>query len=422
MSDPFKPYNIGPGITRHHDRIDVRASIGSGKNKITHPVESFPTAHDAEITKAFRATLEASFHRQKMKLKDEQAKNGGRTVRGLVSGDIARYLKLVKTEAPVEGVAVVADPNAITPRLYQEREQQLAWWAEQFGNRRRADITGLELQEALKTLKRSASTKNKYRQAFSSLWTKLEPSAKNPFSEFPVFDEPKPKPRDVPYEFIDLMLAYIRPRGRGRQPSQTHAFLHVEAYTPVTRAQAELMDRTEVDWTTGVITRPERHKGDGQPAMKVQLTPEGLAAFRLFDAADCWGKKPSRSSIRRILIAARDKAYAQLSRTRPDLDLSRARTMSPYALRHSFATFVVNTTANTHVAQQLLGHADLKTTMGYIQTAMPKLVQETSGAIAEAFATRPKAEVPLSADALQTLTAARRKKSAAGGRTTEPLR
>ncbi len=402
MSDPFKPYNIGPGITRCFDRIDVRASIGSGKNKIQHPVESFTLAHDAEISKSFRATLDATFHRQKMKLKAEQAKHGGRTVRGLVSGDIERYLKLVKPDDPVDGVEAVADPHAITKRLYHERDQQLAWWATHFGDRRRADITGLELQEALKTLKRAPSTKNKYRQAFSALWSKLEPSAKNPFSEFPVFEEPDPKPRDVPYEFIDLMLAYVRPRGRGRKPSQTHAFLHVEAYTPVTRAQVSLMDpRTDIDWTTGIITRPAREKGEGQPEILVTLTPEGLAAFKLFDAADCWGKKPSRSSIYRILKTARDKAYAQLSRTRPDLNLSRARTMSPYALRHSFATFVANK-VDPRVAQQLLGHADFKTTEGYIQSAMPKLVADASATINEAFAARPKAEPTLAADARQT--------------------
>jgi integrase len=410
MTTPFKPYNLSPGITRYYNRIDVRAAVGSGAKKLQHPVESFPHAHDAEITKAFRATLDATFHRQKMKLKDEQAKNGGQTVKGLVSGDIARYLKLVKPEDVVAGVAPADDSSALTPRLYQERETQLDWWAQIFGDRRRADITGLELQEALKTLKRSPSTKNKYRQAFSAVWSKLDPRAHNPFSEFPVFEEPHAKPRAVPYEFIDLMLAYLPTRGRGFLPSQTTAFLKVEAYTPVTRAQARLINpKTDIDWKTGIITRPAREKGEGQPEMLVQLIPEGLAAFKLFDAADCWGKDPSNSSIGRILRAARDKAYLHLSRTRPDLDLTVARRMTPYALRHSFATFVVQNTKNPRVAQKLLGHADFKTTEGYIQTAMPQLVADAADDIADAFAARPKPEPTLPAAQLHGLQAARKK-------------
>lgn len=377
---------IAEGITLRGEWYAVRASIGSGKRRTYHPQEKL--RRDAAETKPPIAELKAMFNRQKMWLNNELAKAGdsGRVVRGLVSGDIETYL----------GTDDKPGAATLNKRRRQERRQQLAWWAERFGTRRRSEIKSHELLAALNSLKKSASTKNKYLQAFSHVWTILDgKNAPNPFREFPRFVEPEAARRDQPYELIDAILAKIRDRGRGRTPSRTKAFLMVEAHAPVTRAELSRMVRTDVDWTTGEFYTPGRKKGAGTRGMKKPRTSaEQLAAFRAFDAADCWGRTPSRSSIWRTFTAARDAAIAELKETRPDLDLSRAATMRPYDLRHSFLTVAHAKTGDLALTAALAGHKDLKTTKRYAQGAIPVLLQAAGEAIAAAFAARPKYEPP----------------------------
>lgn len=45
-------------------------------------------------------------------------------------------------------------------------------------------------------------------------------------------------------------------------------------------------------------------------------------------------------------------------------------TVSPHRFRHGLATDIVNKTGNVRVAQDILGHADVKTTCGYIHPSM----------------------------------------------------
>jgi integrase len=372
---------VAPGIYQDAYGFRVMASIGSGDKRFTSPEIRFPPGTEL-------AVMQARWHREKGKLKDEQGRAGGPIVRGLVSGDNDRYLKTATLSA----------------QRKTEREQQLAWWAERFGSRRRDSIESAELLQALNGLTKAngkpatPSTKNKYRHTFSHVWTILDgKSATNPFRDVPKFDEGEAERRDQPYELIDAIIAQLRDRGHGKKPSRTKAFLMVEAYAPVTRAQLVRMTRADVYWEDSEIGVPGRKKGKGTRGQRKPISADALDAFRRFDAADCWGVKPSRSSIWRIFRDARDRALAELKASRPDLDLSRAKKMRPYDLRHSFAALTFEQTGDLAATGQFLDHKDQRTTLRYAQGAVTAVLKAAGQVVAAAFAARPKYAPPAAA-------------------------
>jgi integrase len=286
----------------------------------------------------------------------------------------------------------------LTARRQQERRQQLQWWIARFGTKSRALLDGAALAAALDEERQwSASTTNKYRTALSNVFTVLDgKGAPSPFHKVPRRPEPPAVRRDQPYEIIDAILAHVRDRGFGEAPSRTKAFLRVEAYAPVTRAQLIRMTRADVDFDAKEITTPGRHKGQGTTAQRKPISDDAVAAFRAFDAADCWGRTPSRASIHRTFTAARDAALAELRQTRPDLDLSRAATMRPYDLRHSFGTLTYQLTGSLSITGAMLDHAPNQpgTTMRYAQGAVDDHLKAAGQAIAAAMAARPKYVAP----------------------------
>jgi integrase len=361
---------IAPGIYRDDRGFSVMARVGTGPNELRSKEARFPL--DTAID-----TMVAHWHREKMKLTEAK---GGPVARGTLAADIVIYLGRAK----------------ITERRRKEREQQLGWWRAKFGTRTRATLDAKEIAAALDGLRKAASTVNKYRTALSNLYTVLDgKNALNPFRDIPREEETSATiRRDQPYEIIDAILAHVRARGQGEAPSRTRAFLLVEAYAPVTRAQLVKMTPGDVNFETGEIRPPGRAKGHGTaPQAKPICGADAIAAFRAFDAAGCWGHQPSRSSIWRTFTRARDAAIAELRRTKPHLDLTRAATMRPYDLRHSFAVFTRPHTS-LDITGRLLDHRDASTTARYVQGAVDPLLAEAGRKIAAAFAARPKYTPP----------------------------
>jgi integrase len=375
----MKRIKLAPGIYQDAHGISVIARVGSGARELSSPEARYPLGTDLKV-------LQARWHDEKGKLKNEQATIGtavSNGTRGLLAGDVKEYLKTA----------------TLTDRRREERKQQLGWWVSKFGKRTRQSFLQkgghVELQQALNGLAVSDSTKDKYRTALSHVFTVLDgKNAANPFREITRFDKAEPQRRDQPYELIDAILANIRDTGQGGEPSRTKAFLSVEAYAPVTRAQLTRMSRGDVHWDAMEISCPGRKKGQGTRARRKPITPDAVEAFKAFDAANCWGVTPSNSSIRRTFVRARDAAIKELKKSRPDLDLSRAATMRPYDLRHSFAAMVYRQTGSLSITGQLLDHADSSTTFRYAQGAVPAHLKAAGAALSEAFGARPKYEAP----------------------------
>jgi integrase len=367
----MKKTKIAKGVYQDAYGFEVVVSKGSGAAML-QSTKRFPLG-----TKL--SDMTGWWHREKSKL---IAAKGGPAGRGTLAADVDTYLRRAH----------------LTDRRRAERRKQLAWWIARFGTKNRAMLEGTALAEALDEQRQwSASTTNKYRTALSNLFTVLDgKGAANPFANVPRRPEPPAVRRDQSYELIDAILAHIRDRGRGAAPSRTKAFLRVEAYAPVTRAQLVRMTPADVDFAGKTITTPGRHKGQGTTAKRKPISDDAVEAFRAFDAAGCWGLVPSRSSIYRTFTAARDAAIQELKRTRPDLDLSRAATMRPYDLRHSFGTMTYALTGSLSVTGALLDHAPNQpgTTMRYAQGAVDDHLKEAGKAIAAAMAARPKYAPP----------------------------
>jgi integrase len=365
---------IAPGIYQDAYGYRVMAAVGSGARLLKSPEIRYPPGTPLEV-------LKARWHREKTRLSDEYQKHGGRRLRGTLAADIPEYFRTV----------------TLSPQRRQERDAIFTWWIARFGDVPRGALDPVKLRQALNSLRHpvtkapaAASTKNKYRGALSHLFTVLDgKAAVNPMRDVPQDKEPPAERRDQSYEFIQVLLAKMQDRGPDRQLSRAKAYFLVRAYCPVTQAQLAFVKPSDVHWDTSELSTPGRHKGQGTRGRRKPLSALGLAAFRHYDEADCWGRTPSRSSLRKFFIRARDAAVAELRESRPEVDWSNAAQMLPKDLRHSFATLTYQQTGSLSVTQELLDHAERSTTLRYAQGALPAHLKAAGAAIDAAFKALP---------------------------------
>jgi integrase/recombinase XerC len=105
--------------------------------------------------------------------------------------------------------------------------------------------------------------------------------------------------------------------------------------------------------------------GKGNKTRLVPLLPQALQALRSYRDACPWlaAAKPSD----RIFMGARGGAL-EIRR-----DLGLAESVTPHALRHSFATHLLGAGGDLRTIQELLGHASLSTTQRYTDVDAARL-------------------------------------------------
>lgn len=271
---------------------------------------------------------------------------------------------------------------------YADRVRELNAWLSSLGaNTPRASITRVQIQvqrDAWVMAGKSASWINNRLTALSNLWTVLDGRrAPNPAREVPLVDRPDPEPRGLPYALIEQILQAIPERSRRVKgqtytddlgASKTKARLAVIAYTGLAHIQIKRLEPHDVNWQAGwVFVRSRRKGAPGRPKGRVKpLTPEGLTALRRFAEIDAWGSFSNSSmhkTFRRACLALFRKAAIKKRWAKFGIDLRRLR---PYDLRHSYGSAMLAGTGNLVETQQLMAHADVRTTMRYALAAVPQ--------------------------------------------------
>lgn len=277
----------------------------------------------------------------------------------------------------------------------KERRRHIALWVAEFGTTSRANIRPWMIQAvrdrwllegpkrvwrrwALDGIERyggrwvdievplSASAVCKRMRALENLWTLLDGRhADNPVREVDEPKEPEGAARGLPYDVVEAILGKMEDRGRAGKGEKrkgkrglTKLRLNVIAYTGL--AHGELMAIADADlhlddalpwvWIAG------RTKGQGTKGTAQPLTDEGAAALRELAAAGGLGSfSPS----------AMWKSFQRACRK---LQLSG---ITPYDLRHSFASEILEKTdGNLPVTQMLMRHKSAATTLRYGKKAI----------------------------------------------------
>jgi integrase len=367
---PNPPYDAKDprwrGIHRHGSGWRAAVSHGRGRPKT---YAYFPIDTPLAVMQAWRADEQAA----------ARVKRKRRASRGTFAGDAPRYLDAVK-----------AMPT------YKERARDIALWVECFGDRRRDTITSTQIRaECQRWLTEprgvdadgtplpplSPHTVNLRLRALSNLFTVLDgPRADNPARDVDEAEEPETAPRDLDYPTIACIIAAMPDRGRAAKGqhrsavSLTKIRVRILAYSGLPPATLKRVRPEDVDLDRAFVTLSGRRKGKGTASAILPLLPLAVEAFRDLLAANGCGPFSTSSLYKSFMRAAR---HAKVSN------------ISPYALRHSFATTVYDLTEDEHLVMALLMHSSLKTSETYRRRAIARVLQRKTARLGRHFGTTP---------------------------------
>jgi integrase len=208
----------------------------------------------------------------------------------------------------------------------------------------------------------------------------------NPVRRSEKFEVPRAEPRGVPWPFVRRILVQVTPG------TKTSARLWVMATTGIPQRQLErlLPSHLFLDAPKPYYVSRPRRKGRGAKGVAIGLTVDGVRAFERFVAANAW-KTFSQASLYKSFKLAMRKARArwEAAEARAAAFATRARRpwpvpedYHPYDLRHSFATDLYRRSRDLRAVQEVLQHADAKTTERYAIGAVSENAQAAIDALA----------------------------------------
>jgi site-specific recombinase XerD len=129
------------------------------------------------------------------------------------------------------------------------------------------------------------------------------------------------------------------------------------------------LDLGDVDLVAGLVTVV----GKGSKTRRVPISEPAADAVRLWQSDGRAAFAEPQSDAARALFMNRRGGRIGPRDVRRLLDRRSPRPTHPHALRHSFATHLLDGGADLRVVQELLGHADLATTQIYTQVSKERL-------------------------------------------------
>lgn len=161
------------------------------------------------------------------------------------------------------------------------------------------------------------------------------------------------------------------PRRRQPRSARDQAILETLYSTGARVAELTGLNLDDVDLTEGVATV----LGKGRKERIVPLGRPAVAALQAYLATLPPPAGPATPLFRnnrggRLTTRTVERLVEKYSRSIPNFP-----TISPHALRHSFATHLLEGGADLRAIQELLGHASLSTTQRYTHVAVDRLME-----------------------------------------------
>jgi len=373
---------IGPGRWREGNKLVAEVRIGNSRDG-EQPREraEYPLGTDEKILIAWQNRTRA----------DLLEKQPQRAAAGSLAADVAEYLKKL--------------PDG---EFKTDMRILLAHWAAcPLGFVARHEITRLQIVEQIARWDDKGAaivTLNHRLRAIRNLYNTLDGiDVPHPTDKIQNKTPPKSEPRAIPMPLVQMILGFIPDRGRAERHgtiprvSLTKIRLRVLAWTGMPPAQLRRLRVRDVDFRAKKIYLRPRRKGKGSDEAWLDLMDPAVDALRDFAAHDLWGRKWSRSSMRKSLKGAITRAAAHAAQIAHDTgdrtlldEFARLHPNArPYDLRHSFATEVYRLTGDPNVVKEMLQHASLDTTNRYTRGAVSERVTLAIGKINAAFAAIP---------------------------------
>lgn len=376
---------VGEGI--YQDKYGLSAKIKVGDR----PIEKrFPFGTALETIEAWRLRTRAELLEAPLEGDPPRAR------RGSLAGDVPRFLATLPEGSRKTDFALI---------LKQ-------WCATPLGALPRGQITRPEVLRELATWEEagaSASTLNHRVRALRELYRALEGVdtqghyRPNPTDGIKRRPGPRPEPRGIPIEFVELILAQMPDRGQAIRDqkrgtaSHTKIRLRVEAYTGLPHKQLIALEPRDLDLARGLLQLHPRRKGRGVAGKPVRLLPPAIAALTDFAAAGLFGVPFSRSSVRKSWHRAIDNAIKALAKEAADqkpgaearLELflkTIPKDCRPYDLRHAFLTEAYRTSGDLGAVAELGQHANIQTTRRYTEGAVSERAAAAIAKMAERYA------------------------------------
>ena len=196
----------------------------------------------------------------------------------------------------------------------------------------------------------------------------------NPAEEVRTPKQPEHLPRVLSKDEAGALMEC--PEGTTTAALRDRAILETLYSTGARVSELVGMDVADISMAGGVV----RLKGKGQKERMVPIGAVAMAAIKEYHGALRWSATTSSSSVLSVPVFCNHRGGRLTARSVERIvaaysgGLTGGR-ISPHALRHTFATHLLDEGADLRAIQEMLGHASIDTTQKYTHLAMDHLLK-----------------------------------------------